>query len=678
MQAKIIQHKGKPLIAADGRHYLPLAFRSFRPGQDNIQEFYNAGVRVMSLLVSGLQCSLDVPYSTFGETWLGDRRYCFDPIERQIALFRQHAPEAKLMIMIHLDTRDWWLAEHEGAPHSFHYLSQIAGYEPWRQDTAGYLEAVIRYVEERYPELVLGYFLMGGKTTEWFSFRDHGEAHPFKEAAFRQHSGSPSKAIPDRFARDAAELGVFRHPVHQREALDYWRFHHELIADTVLYFADRAKKAMDGRKLLGVFFGYVMELSGHRLLHEGHLCYERLYRSPLIDMYCAPSSYMLRSFGGTGGYMNTVDSLTRAGKLFILEFDHITHQAPRYVEGKPIPGQSSKFSSEPETLAVLRRDFAMAAVKGTGIWWFDMFGGWFRSEGMMQEIARMNELGRQLQEVPVHSAAQVAVLVDAESMLYVDAHSGLNTDLLGKQRDGLGRMGAPYDIMDLKDIADPATDISQYRLFIVLNGFKLSRKVHDRLLQLAMNTSMLWVYAPGIVTENELSVAAVSGLTGFRLRLLEEQEATAAFQLPGGERTVFGFSQPVGPALAVADDSATPLGSYTGSGETAIAYRKINGKVHVFCGTANLPGSLLRYTAQAAGVHIYADTDDPLYINSKLLGIHAQSGGSCRFQLPDPSIRSVRPLFSTGTEMPESLSVVNQCFQVTLPKGSTQLFLLDS
>lgn len=71
MQASIINKEGVYQFEINGTVYPPLSFRSFRPEKRNIQEFYDAGVRLMSILMTGLSCTLDVPYSLYGEIWKG-------------------------------------------------------------------------------------------------------------------------------------------------------------------------------------------------------------------------------------------------------------------------------------------------------------------------------------------------------------------------------------------------------------------------------------------------------------------------------------------------------------------------------------------------------------------------------------------------------------------------------
>ncbi|SFF21077.1 hypothetical protein SAMN04487969_11854 [Paenibacillus algorifonticola] len=672
MQVALVEHNGKLMISADDRLYPPLAFRSFRPDEQNVTAFYEAGVRVMSLLVSGLNCSLGVPYSSFGETWIGENNYDFEALDRQLELFQTCAPEAKLFLMVHLDTREWWLAEHEGTPNSFSHLSQVAGYDKWREDTALYLENLIAYAEKKYPDLVLGYFLMGGRTTEWFSHSDYGESHPLKEKAYRKYTGNDTRSIPNAESRNETELGIFRHPVKQHEALDYWRFHHHLVADTVLYFAERAKQAMENRKLVGVFFGYLFELAFDRLLHEGHLAYEKLFNSQHIDIYCAPSSYAHRGFSGVGAYMNTIDSLLRRKKMFFLEFDHITHQSPKQIEGKNIPGYDSKFLSETQTLSVMRRDFCMAMAKRTGLWWFDMFGGWFDSPNMKKQIASMQDIANKLLPIPMASAAEIAVFADAESMYYADAGADINTDLLLRQMDGLGRIGAPYDLFSLSELHDPEFNRDKYKFVIFLNAFYLSPQSRKQIQVLAeKGTAILWMYCPGLITEGGFSADEVTKITGFEVELSDSAEQVIAVE-HSHYSLKYGFSRSISPILHVSDPEASIWGTYEKSKMPALASKLIHGAPHFFSGMAPIPGELLQRMAVMAGVHLYCETNDPLYVNDRLIGIQAQKGGMYRFHFPKSEMTGAVELFD-GAEI---TAMNGTTFEVEIKAGETKLFLL--
>ena len=59
MNATIVKYNGVYQFKINETIYSPLSFRSFRPEDRNISEFYNAGVRLMSVLMTGLNCTLD-------------------------------------------------------------------------------------------------------------------------------------------------------------------------------------------------------------------------------------------------------------------------------------------------------------------------------------------------------------------------------------------------------------------------------------------------------------------------------------------------------------------------------------------------------------------------------------------------------------------------------------------
>ena len=66
---KIIYEGGVPFIDIDGKRFDPAAFRSFRPRPDNVLLAARTGIELMQILVSGLNCTLNVPYSMYGGVW---------------------------------------------------------------------------------------------------------------------------------------------------------------------------------------------------------------------------------------------------------------------------------------------------------------------------------------------------------------------------------------------------------------------------------------------------------------------------------------------------------------------------------------------------------------------------------------------------------------------------------
>ena len=142
MKCELKKENGMLAIYINGKAYAPVSFKSFRPAKKNISDFYTAGIRLFNILSSGIISAVGVPYSLYGESWVDEYTYDFDPIDRQIALFMEHAPEAYFALMLQLDTRPWWLKKYSGYPDSFRKLAQMEADPRWRAAAAAYIHSL--------------------------------------------------------------------------------------------------------------------------------------------------------------------------------------------------------------------------------------------------------------------------------------------------------------------------------------------------------------------------------------------------------------------------------------------------------------------------------------------------------------------------------------------------------
>ena len=76
----------------------------------------------------------------------------------------------------------------------------------------------------------------------------------------------------------------------------------------------------------------------------------------------------------------------------------------------------------------MRREFSLRLVSGISTYWFDLFGNWFQGEAIFESITQMREMWEQQARPREESAAEVAVLVDAESMYYLDGEADFQSD----------------------------------------------------------------------------------------------------------------------------------------------------------------------------------------------------------------------------------------------------------
>lgn len=604
MNSKLTRVNGILKIEIDEKIYEPLSFKSFRPTAKNISDFHKAGVKLFSILTSGLYSILGVPYSLYGESWIGPKQYDFDVIDKQIELFRENAPDCYFALMIQLDTREWWLKSHENFPNSFTHFSQMASNTEWREAAADYLQADITHVEEKYGEIMYGYFLLCGTTTEWFSECDFEAPHPFKEEYYKNYTGNPKAVIP---GQEELVLPVSVAFNDSENVKLYRRAHAEQTADTILYFADKAQQILKHKKLLGLYFGYLFELSDERLWNTGHLAYEKIFFSDDIDMISSPSSYDYRGLDSTSAFMLTYKTLDIHNKLYYLEFDHITHLAPASIEGFLIPGGDSKCKNQTETLNLMQRDFMLCAANGAALWWFDMFEGWFYSDEMMENIRDMIAVSKRLAGYKQESVAEIAVIASGEALYGVSKNSRLNNKLLGSQRNGLARMGAPYDIYSAGDMAQ--IDVEKYKLFIFLDAFETD-KMQDMVIENIKKAgkSLLWMYAPKYLNGG---MNAMRALTGMNIEKLEQQ-----VEMVNCKAEILAK-----PNFFVDDADVVSLAEYD-NGKSAIAYKRVNDGVSVYSGVGNLSGDVLRKIADLAGVHIYSE-NAPIYVNSCMTGVYA-------------------------------------------------------
>ena len=624
MKTKVIRDNGVLKIDIGGKIYDPLSFKSFRANPKNVSEFYKAGVRLFSVLSSGVTSALGVPYSLYGESWVGEGKYDFSAIDRQMDMFIENAPEAYFAPMFQVDTRDWYLASHD-VPNSFTHLSQIACDEQWKKAAADYIKAAIAYCEEKYGERIYGYFLLGGMTTEWFSGRDYEESHPIKEAGYRKWRNDENAKLPAKELLDA-EGEVFLGE-HESEVYLARKFHNETIADLILYFCHEVQSVIKHNKLLGLYYGYLFELGGARLFNDGSLGYEKVFLSHDIDMISSPSAYGYRGLNDPSAYMLTHKTLDAHNKLYFLEFDHITHTAPEMVndpEGATqknkalvkIPGANSKCKNETESLNLMYRDFILCNSNMTALWWFDMFDGWFRSNGMMSAVHNMLDISDYLGKTETERVSEIAVFAEGESLYRVRKKSNIASVCLSDIRRTLAECGAPYDIYSISDIFLP--QMQKYKLYIFVDQYDLSDEVKKHINEniKKQGKTVLWLYAPDFANKGNLSIDNISKTIGFKVK---SSEAPYGKMVLNDEK--FSFPIPA-PYFAVDDDSATALCRFE-DGSVASAYKTVDGITSVYVATCNLPSELLRTIAKLANVFVYSENNKVyVYPNSQVIGVY--------------------------------------------------------
>lgn len=669
-RAEVRVERGAPRLFLNGKEVFPLLAWS----NDLIEfapDFTFAGIDLFH------------PHYNLADGWREDGKHDWSGLVNLLSHLLAANPRAYFLIRLGLFAPEWWKAKHP---------QELIGYavplderrgefggvrhpsfasELWRRETEVVLRHFLRFVEQSpLRSRVIGYQIANGIYGEWhyFGARYLPDTSPPMQRA--------CAGAPDAEARMRASAGLFRDPAKEGEVIRYYQRFHDVCADTILYFAQVVKQETRGRALCGAFYTYLLE--NLWIQEGGHLAPQKVLASPLIDFVACPYTYQgdaydgagnwlgrSRGLGGDGGYRVLLESVKRHGKLYFAEIDPSTclETQPENMGNGGVGSESLRGSR-----LILRRDLAQMTAQGNAGWLFDIGPGWYAEREFLDEIRSFVQLGKERVRWNLQSPAQVVAVFQPESF-FVTAHwktarGDGEYDLFGdyflnKQSRAIQRIGAPVDFVDLADLREE--DARRYRLFLLCNCFALEDEQIKRLRRLfeGSGATVVWLYAPGFVSSEGLSVERVSRLTGIAVRLLSDEgrmliEADGrTFGLPGMHR----------PRFVVEDASAEVLGRWADGSGVAFTRKRAHGFTSVYVGTAPVPAESLRQLAWQAGVTLWSSQPDVVYASADCVSVTATTDGEREIRLPQP-MRRWKALSSRG-----------QVFRLWMREGETAIFI---
>ena len=454
------------------------------------------------------------------------------------------------MLMLDADPPDWWLdanpderAEVVDDGGTITYPGVSYASEKWRNDVGEFFRALLNHVvSQPYASHVFGVKLGAGSTYEWqqngmslSSNGDYSEAalNAFRkwlsekygtDTALRKAWGNGSVTlqtaqIPTRAERKAAGYRTLLDGVKQRNVIDYQLFYSDMTTDSILCFASAIKEACGGRWVVGTYNGYLINGLTYESNNIANSSFSRLLSSDLVDFFCAPILYASRMSGMSAGYMTMVDSVLDAGKMFFSEVDERTvfyddngWQAPYLLQEW---GQTYTLR---DTIEMLKRDFANVLAKGAGLWWYDMWGGWFDDPEIYSLISAMSEEMEYDLSRPAESVSPVAWIQADDLLAYMPYDFDGTYDVLlqthSNQKESLAKVGVPYDMYYLSDL-EGGLD-KKYDIYIIeAFGIDKDTRLDIELYLQRDGVTIIWVGLPGIYGEDgAVDPASVSELVG--------------------------------------------------------------------------------------------------------------------------------------------------------------------
>jgi len=723
---EIREHHGAPTLFQDGEPHLAAIYLTVRNtrqpaswrGDPHFEAFRDAGFHYYSI-------QIPVRFDDAYDPATGEFPAAAYAPMQLLARYAELDPEARFLLRVGVEPRgddSAWIRQHRDECELLEprakgiYLTPSFASAAWLRDAERFLHALIGYLyNQGLDRHILGYLVCGGDSAEWVKVGPMEDwagdySRPMQEAfrrwlgdkygddvqALRAAWGDPSVGfdqdlVPSPADQGEADLFLFKDPRRRRRAIDYFQCHAHVVAQDIDVLCRAAKEACRGEHLAGVFYGYLLEIVwnngffGQRLedadvehaaaARSGHGALAEVLASPWVDFLASPYSYGFRGVGGSGGFMCPEASVRRAGKLWISEEDMRTHLWP----ANSFYGQTRNMA---ETVEVLKRQMANILIHSAGGWWCDWGkpdGGAYAEPEIMAVFRRFVELGQEELSLPDRSsAAEIAVVTDAENWYYRSTRNNFDIPAWRERAWGIARLGAPVDNILLSDLLQGRA--RRYKLYLFPNTFHLSAAERETLKALLRRDGIvsLWVYAPGLVSDETLSVAHCSDLTGIALRLTERQWGANVYisnfdhpitrALPTS--TFWGTDMRLGPLFTVEDPRAVTLGTVVinqGRCEPGFVVREQVDWASVYSAAPNLPPGVLREVARYAGVHIYSESEDVLYANRGYVALHTVRAGVKTVRLPRRA-----DVWEVFTER----QVGRECtsFQDRLRAGATHLY----
>jgi hypothetical protein len=732
MKAQLRNHQGTPTVFLDdvpaflGCHLVGyMDPKNLLENQPYARKYAEAGVHVYSV-------------DTLTHEWVGPRpgqptAYDFSLVVPRLQSYIDVDPDALFLLRMGFETRwlpgNWW---NQAYPDEVEVLSdgalwaQSFASDVWREQVADLQRALVSHLRDvGLYDRVLAFQIGAGSSGEWIKdmssmllptmdysapmqrhFRAwlrthyHGSVSALQQAWADAQVTFDSAVVPSYTEQSTTTSGhSFRDPRREQKTIDFFTCFAELCADDLLSFCRTMREVTSGERLVGAFFGYIMELawnicffSGNNSIEEsevstiqrsGHLGLHKVLHSPDIDFLVSPYGYAFRGLGGDGLPMQPSESLRAHGKIYLMEEDTLMHN--NFDPG----GRNNRVQ---DSIAVYQRNFAQAITHAHAVTWFEV-ASLHEDDSLVQErnrwIKRFQQLGTWAVELDRTPGAEVAVFVDDESYYYESICNNVDLPLIWRQRvASLNRFGAPHDVYLLDDLLDGA--LPPYKLYIFLNPFHLNNRRRDALKGILRRDQRvaLWLYAAGCLNSDAatpLHVEHMTDLTGFTfvqcdgpwgpLMHVTDFKHPITRGLP--QDWFWGSTNPIGPLFHLEDEQATVLGQmvYTlgrckpGFGVKSFDSDNPAQAWHsVYMASPDIPAPVLRGIARFAGVHLYNEDGDVLYATRDLLSVHSVAGGARTFRLPQRA-EVVYDLFNGRV-----LARDTAAFQVELPPASTALY----
>ena len=699
MNAKLVNDNGIVKISVNGEILDAVGYMTYNPDGGQFPKFAAIGNRIMFFGAYATDQGLN--------TLAGSRQFSphfyiaadtfdFTEIDRILERIAPGGVGPYIIPRVYFSAPSWWERENPeecARIQTGESARECYASDKWREDMWKAVKALIDHVNASpWRELVIGYHVAAGSTEEWGphghritgdyfdysvpccrKFRQwltekYGTIEELNAAWAKEYRSFDEIRIPEPAQQRFAMNGTLRATPQEQNVIDHGVFCGWLLADTIEWFCTKIKRYTNNSVLTGSFYAYILYVTDAT---GGNFALSQLLKSPNIDYIC------------TTGFHCPVESVRLADKLFITEADERTYltQAPGVTMPQIMPNNSYYIGGVwggPDlnnTIANMRKRSAEVLTRHTGIWWFDMWGGWFDDQALLNIIVEHGKLQQEQTVAPI--LPEIALIADEEGVSQMDFHAPNLKFSLYEINKQLRKCGAPYAVYTAKDLCKPNFPVEQYKLYIIAGGCHISDDVAKAINKKLKGggRTLLWTHFSGWDDAD---------LTGFYLEYDKDSTAVqtefdkgmfptykCAFKFQKQTEPLLWPAKPVSCPRFTDTEDAYVVAKTAETGEPALLWKQYEDYASVYSIVPGLPHQVLRELACLARVHIYSQTGDQIFAGGKYVGIYSEFAGEKRIQFPFP----VKAVFDTITG--EKLDLNEIFTDFTMEEHETRIFRFE-
>ncbi len=455
---------GRPYISIDGNLHYPLAYTTYFEERGEFSDFIKSDYKMFFVNVSFTDLPINnvSAFSPFKTGVFEKSEPDYKEFDGVVGGILAECPDALIFPRINIAMPRKWIADNaDECVSTSSGMREALWSKRFLDDGAKLLGRLVSHIRSSdYSNRIAGYQVCGGTTQEWMH---HDMAGSFSKKGFQQFCIWMKEKYGKTNVPVITKDDLFK-PGFNETVSRYGEFCCETAAAAVEHFCKTLKSLINNEQIVGAFYGYnafvndtLLGLSGLRHIID----------SPYIDFFSSPCCYDCnRKLGIDWGDMIAEKSLKLHNKLYFVECDIRTSLTKRMQESRPgwytgdyfklVDDEGNKTVwSGPDTLGLsisaIRKAFAHQLTKSSGIWWFDMWGGWYHNEKIMLELSEMRNIAE-------NSKANADAYPSADTVVFIDEKAYFNNprcsdccNSVNNIRVAMGNTGIPFDLCMTED-----------------------------------------------------------------------------------------------------------------------------------------------------------------------------------------------------------------------------------